>query len=62
MNDCITDEQGRLPCTCLHTNNHDGSSPHGEILSTVEIILMCVVMASLTFSIFAMAGFFWSMK
>ena len=53
--------QGRS-CTCVITANSDGTSPHSEVLSTVEIILMCVVLASLTFSIFAMAGFFWSMK
>lgn len=37
--DCITDQQGRLPCTCkLHTANSDNTSPHGDPWGWVDQI------------------------
>jgi len=49
--DCITNCQGRQPCTCgqLHTANSDGSSPVGDpwdwvsSLCAVALMTLCGV-------------------
>lgn len=65
MNDCITNCQGRQPCTCgqLHTDNSDGSNPGGEPLDwvsdlraatmqTIALVACAVVLGTVVFLIF----------
>lgn len=60
--DCITDQQGRLPCTCkLHTANSYDSSPNGDPWEFVDAIVIplrwVALAASLAFTVLALAGF-----
>ena len=63
--DCITNCQGRQPCTCgsLHTANSDGSSPVGDpwdwaadlraaTLLTIALVACAVVLGTVVFLIF----------
>ena len=60
MSSCTeTCNQGRA-CTCVITANSDGTSPHDDVFSIVEILLVIVVLSSLTFCLSMLAGFFWS--
>ena len=61
--DCWTDQQGRLPCTCskLHTENSDGTSPHGETRDVVDIILGAIQIVLAIVIIGAIAGY-WSAR
>lgn len=61
--DCITDRQGRAPCTCGHLNtaNSDGSDPNqawgwiDEITLALRWLALGVIGA---FTVLVMAGFF----
>lgn len=62
--DCITDSQGRAPCTCgqLHTSNSDGSSPDNppwdwidEVANALRWVALGVVGVT---TVLLMAGFF----
>ena len=44
----------------LDQRNSDGTSPHDDVFSIVEILLVIVVLSSLTFCLSMLAGFFWS--
>lgn len=65
MNDCITNCQGRQPCTCgqLHTANSDGSNPIGDPLDwvsdlraatmqTIALVACAAVLGTVVFLIF----------
>lgn len=62
MSDCYTSQQGRA-CSCLHTANSDGTSPHAETRDAVEIVLditlFILALFGLIFTLAALAGFFW---
>ena len=63
--DCITNCQGRQPCTCgsLHTANSDGSSPVGDpwdwaadlraaALQTIALVVCAAALGTAIFLIF----------
>jgi len=61
--DCITDHQGRAPCTCkLHTENSDKSSPEYDPWAWVDQIAIkyhaAAAIAALLLFCLASAGYF----
>lgn len=65
MNDCITNCQGRQPCTCgqLHTANSDGSNPVGDpwdwvsdlraaTLLTIALVVCAAALGTAIFLVF----------